>query len=276
MRSWLAIFDPVGALERCRAAVAAVLAAQPKPCPRCSPLGESPAVVLVMALVVAIAAIPLVDAVAFSMSSLIAPEWRPSLQRVTALGEGWEILVGSGLVVIGFLAIDSRRLPAPTRAALQRLAALSAFAFASVASSGLMAALIKNAIGRARPHAIDGDAVLQFHAFAFQPRYAAFPSGHSTTAGATAMVLALMFPRWRWPILIAGLLVAVTRTLLEAHFPSDVVAGVGLGMAGTLLLAHLLARRGFVFRYDWEGRLVPAPGESFRSLAALFSRPQVG
>ena len=76
--------------------------------------------------------------------------------------------------------------------------------------------------------------------------------------------------------LVAAGAVALSRILLEAHFPSDVIAGFGFGGAFTLALAHALTRRGLVFRQGADGRLEPRkldrPGRWPDVLAALIAR----
>lgn len=55
------------------------------------------------------------------------------------------------------------------------------------------------------------------------------PSGHTAVAFAMAQVLAARWPRvkWLWFVLASG--VAVSRTLVDVHFPSDVIFGGLLG-----------------------------------------------
>ncbi|HMW48119.1 MAG TPA: phosphatase PAP2 family protein [Marinagarivorans sp.] len=58
-----------------------------------------------------------------------------------------------------------------------------------------------------------------------------FPSGHSATASLISVALvALWGRRAQWPALIFALLVAASRSMLGAHFPSDTSAGLALGM----------------------------------------------
>ena len=71
-----------------------------------------------------------------------------------------------------------------------------------------------------------------------------FPSGHTVTAFVTAGVFAWFLQRnWmRWCAFALALLVGLSRVGVGAHWPLDVVAGMGLGTL-SVLLGALLARR---------------------------------
>lgn len=241
--------------------------------PLVGPAVEQPSFVLAVGLVAALAAVKILDP---------AMRWRPDvvdgsladrfLTGLTSFGEGVEILVGSGVLLLALAAVDPGDLTRRLRGRLFAVATTFGFVFASVAGSGLTASLIKNLFGRARPEQLVGDAVFQIHDAVFSSKWAAFPSGHATTAGASAAVLALLFPRWRGPILAAGAAIALSRIALGAHFPSDVAAGFALGAAFTLMLAQGLARRGLVFRTGADGRLRPRPEAGPSGWFDLFAR----
>jgi undecaprenyl-diphosphatase len=75
--------------------------------------------------------------------------------------------------------------------------------------------------------------------------YASFPSGHATTAFATAVVLAAWYPRQAVGFVGLAALVGLSRILLGAHFPSDVLAGALLGSGVALAVyQHVPAVRG--------------------------------
>jgi membrane-associated phospholipid phosphatase len=58
-----------------------------------------------------------------------------------------------------------------------------------------------------------------------------FPSGHTTSAFALAVVLILMLPcRWySWLLLLLAIIVGYSRIYLSQHFPVDVWAGAMIG-----------------------------------------------
>ncbi len=240
------------------------------------PAIESPSFVLAVGLVTALAAIKLLDPILRAHPGITDGSFADRvLTALTSFGEGVEIMVGAGVTAIVIAALDPAGLTRRVRHGLVQTAGLAVFAFVSVAGSGLVTALIKNLYGRARPTNLLGESVFQLHASAFTSKFAAFPSGHATTAGASAVVLALIFPRFKGTILAFGAVVALTRIMLAAHFPSDVAAGFAIGAAFTLATARLLARRGVVFETDAEGalrvRAAARPAAWFDHLAAVIA-----
>ena len=115
--------------------------------------------------------------------------------------------------------------------ATRRLLALVAFAVAE-ALAPLLSSLLKVLIDRPRP---PGGLV--------HPVGSSYPSGHATDAGTTAIALVLLFTaagpgRRPWWI-AAGLGIAVmawSRTYLQVHWLSDVVAGAALGIGVALVV----------------------------------------
>lgn len=57
-----------------------------------------------------------------------------------------------------------------------------------------------------------------------------FPSGHATFAWALAVVLADKEPRVRWLFNGLAFLISLSRVYLGVHYPSDVVAGMFVGL----------------------------------------------
>jgi undecaprenyl-diphosphatase len=114
----------------------------------------------------------------------------------------------------------------------------------AVAADGLADALAevgKALVARHRPFVTQLGAKTSTHSF---------PSGHSATSFACAMMLAAAAPRLRVPLYVLAALIAFSRLYNGDHFPLDVLAGSALG----LLVATALLRLGAVRR-----RLRPEP-----------------
>jgi undecaprenyl-diphosphatase len=60
-----------------------------------------------------------------------------------------------------------------------------------------------------------------------------------------------------------ALLIAVSRVVLTAHFPSDVIAGAVVGTAGALIVRDWFAARRLAFTLPPDGAVRPMPGPSF-------------
>jgi undecaprenyl-diphosphatase len=76
------------------------------------------------------------------------------------------------------------------------------------------------------------------------PSSSSFPSGHSATAAAGAITLSVLYPPFAPVLVLAGLLVVLSRVYLGVHFPFDVLAGIVIGIATStvvLACAELLA-----------------------------------
>ena len=154
------------------------------------------------------------------------------------------------------------------------LAGAFAFVFVAIAVPGLVNNGLKILIGRARPSVLVEQGIYGFDPFNMYARFHSFPSGHSVTMGALAVALAILLPAYRWWFLAAGVLLASTRMVVNAHFASDVVAGLLVGSLGALLVARLFAARGWVLVRCRQGRLgLAAPGRLWRrrSVRQIFS-----
>jgi membrane-associated phospholipid phosphatase len=123
----------------------------------------------------------------------------------------------------------------------RRWLALLAFV-ATESLTPAVVALLKHLVDRPRP---PGGLI--------EPSSVSFPSGHASYAGATAVALVLLFtapgPRrllW-WALAALGIaLMAWSRTYLQVHWLSDVVAGSMLGIGIALIVfgaAQLWQRR---------------------------------
>ncbi len=103
--------------------------------------------------------------------------------------------------------------------------------------------LLKPLVARPRPCWIDTAVAL----LVAVPGDYSFPSGHSLSGFIAAVILLRYDRRFGIPALVLAVLIAFSRLYLFVHFPSDVAAGlilgVGIGLAVSLLMEKLLRRR---------------------------------
>jgi undecaprenyl-diphosphatase len=63
-----------------------------------------------------------------------------------------------------------------------------------------------------------------------------------------------------WPYALG---IAVSRVVVTAHFPSDVIAGAVVGVVGALLVREWFAARGLAFVLRPDGGIRPPPRPSW-------------
>jgi undecaprenyl-diphosphatase len=126
-------------------------------------------------------------------------------------------------------------------------------------------------IGRARPF-VDGNDVWSYAPFIWKPEYASFPSGHATTAFAALVAIGALFPQARALMWIYAVAVAMSRVIIVAHHPSDVLAAAIVGALGALLVRNWFAARGLGFTIGYNGAVRPMPGPGWRRIAKAVAR----
>ena len=153
-------------------------------------------------------------------------------------------LLAASFLALGAFALRHRERNRFTRERLTVLAQRAVFFLLTIAISGIAVQVLKHVIGRARPKLIEQWGTLSLHPFTWPNNYASFPSGHTTSAFAAATALSLMVPPLRWPMFLCAIAIGLSRIVVGAHYPSDVLAGAALGTVVTLLLARNMVRRG--------------------------------
>jgi membrane-associated phospholipid phosphatase len=104
--------------------------------------------------------------------------------------------------------------------------------------SFVLVRILKILLGRARPgHGSE----FTFFSFAF--RYNSFPSGHSADAFVSGVFLFYLlknskYSSCRFLPLIYAFLIAVSRVFISSHYPSDVAAGMAIGILGAWFFIH--------------------------------------
>jgi undecaprenyl-diphosphatase len=152
-----------------------------------------------------------------SLLRLNSPVVTAIMRVITQLGHAWVLAPATALLLVVFAEARARWW----------------VWIGMMLLSPIAEATFKALIGRPRP---------------FDPSFG-FPSGHATAAaaffGAVIYLAGALHPPTRtWIRALAGLaivLVAMSRVMLRAHWPSDVIGGVALGLA-LASAAALLAR----------------------------------
>lgn len=232
---------------------------------------EEPKPVLIgVAVVIAglLAVMGLIDAGATRAAQRL-PVWLLDLFNfVTDFGKGAWVLWPLGLLYLALAA-----LPLPTtpmlRAVLAAVMVRAGFLFAAIGLTGLFSSLIKNIIGRARPGVGGVVDPFLFDPFHWAPSFASLPSGHGTTAFAALAAFGTLFPRARTAFLIYGIIIAMSRVAIGAHYVSDVLAGAVFGIVGVMVVRRWFAALHLGFSIGPDGHIVQYPGPSVRRIKAV-------
>lgn len=104
------------------------------------------------------------------------------------------------------------------------------------ALAGLSTDVVKFILGRYRPAMLLSDQIYGFAFFEYEYEMVSFPSGHSSTAFGALGLLSLVFRKYRYFFLAAGVLIAFSRVVTLHHYVSDIIAGSAVGMAAAIFI----------------------------------------
>lgn len=102
----------------------------------------------------------------------------------------------------------------------------------SLILSTLIVQILKRIFSRNRPYWI----LKNLNTFGIDLSDYSFPSGHSAAAFTIAMTIALNYPGIKIAILIVASLIAISRIYLGVHYPTDVLAGIIIGIGASLFV----------------------------------------
>jgi undecaprenyl-diphosphatase len=226
--------------------------------------------VLLLAAIVGAAIVALMYALDAREIALMPPRGSASLWPVRILTEFGKSAYVLWLLAATLLAVA---LVAPrlrtSRSAWLAFGTRLQFLFFAVLVPVLSGELIKWTVGRGRPF-VGGEAnAFNFAHFAGTEAYASFPSGHAITSFALAFAVSSLWPQARLAMAVYAILIALSRLVLLAHHPSDVVAGALIGVIGAMVVRYWFAARRLGFGIRRDGAIVPLAGPSLGHLKGV-------
>jgi undecaprenyl-diphosphatase len=194
------------------------------------------------------------DAAAIASVDRLPPAVKALFQWATRYGKSDWLLVPAASVMIVVGLGDWRAVSRVNAAAWHEIAALAGILFLVVALSGIATDVVKPLVGRVRPGFASGPFDFSPLSFAGYRHYS-FPSGHATTAAAVATLALYVRGSWTVAVVAAAGVVAVSRVAIGAHWPSDVVGGVFVGVGVSWLVLRASVAAGVGLRALPDGRV---------------------
>jgi membrane-associated phospholipid phosphatase len=184
-----------------------------------------------------------------------------SVRILTDFGKDAYVLLSLAGMLLA-VALIAPRLRGTSRSRLLGFGTRLQYAFFAVLVPVLAGGMIKWVVGRGRPFVGGKADAFNFVHFAGTEAYASFPSSHAITAFALAFAVGAVWPRARVVMIVYAVLIAISRLVLLAHHPSDVVAGALIGVVGAMVVRYWFAGRRLGFAIRRDGEIVPL--RSFR------------
>ncbi len=104
----------------------------------------------------------------------------------------------------------------------------------------------KNIVCRLRPCVVDSSVPLALEI----PRSYSFPSGHTASSFASASAIFSVNKKWGTGALCLAALVGFSRLYLFVHFPTDVLAGMVLGILSGIFAAFIFRKYSLFEKID--------------------------
>lgn len=208
---------------------------------------------LVLAASLIAVGILLIDPFLLERARALPPGARDFFRTITHIGRSNWILIPTGAAIALAIVLRRNHVGFRNSAGYGLIASTVGFVFVSVGGAGLIASLLKNIVGRARPKLFDTVGQFEFQLFAFEPDYASVPSGHATTIFALATVIAILWPRGRVLLYTVAVWIALSRVLIGAHYFTDIVLGAVLGTVFPYFVRNRFAARRWLFEHSSEG-----------------------
>ena len=191
--------------------------------------------------------------------ALMPPRGSPDVwwaRAVTDFGKDsyvlWALFAALFVTVIALPLLNGT-----SRTKLLRFGTQLEYVFVAVLCANLVTEVLKYAIGRGRPFVGGKANAFNFVPFTGTEAYFSLPSAHAVTAFALAFAVGAVWPRLRLFMFAYALLIAMSRLVLLAHHPSDVVAGAMVGILVSVAVRYWFAARRLGFAIRNDGQIVP-------------------
>jgi membrane-associated phospholipid phosphatase len=221
------------------------------------------AITTAVGVAIIVATMVLLDAPAVTAAQR-APEWMIVMfEYVTVFGKSVWFLLPTVVALALIACLATAPVARMSRGVLAALAVQLGFLFLAIGLPGLIFTIAKRLVGRARPFVEGSAGPLVYRPLGWNVEYSSLPSGHAVDAFAAAMAIGTLWPRTRPVMWTYAVVIAASRVVLTAHFPSDVMVGGLVGVLGALLVRDWYAARRLAFVIGTDGRVQPWPGPSF-------------
>lgn len=119
----------------------------------------------------------------------------------------------------------------------------SIVALTLIISTSIGEGIIKHIVKRIRPC----NCISNINLLISKPMSYSFPSGHTLSSFAVAEMLSMFFIRYKLIFIVIAILIAFSRLYLYVHYPSDVLAGVIIGILCSKLI-YITFQKGYLLK----------------------------
>lgn len=228
------------------------------------PLNGRMVLAATFAILIVLGTMLLLDAFLIGEALRLPKSARTIFEWITWFGTAGWFLYPTGILLLIVAASPWSKLPRFSQGVLATIVVRVGFIFFAIGVPGLFVTIVKRVIGRARPFVWQISDPYSYAPFAWKQAYASLPSGHATNAFAAAIAIGALWPRTRWPMWIYAVVIAASRVVVNAHYPSDVIAGGIVGTVGALMVQSWFAARHLGFTIGSDATIHRLPGPSWR------------
>ena len=198
-------------------------------------------------------------------NSLLGNNFVKFFENITVLGDSaWYFIFSIFFFLVAYFLKKSNFLK-KYNFLLPNIQYYALLLFFSILSSGIIVQLIKHIVGRLRPPSfllnefylpfLSVNSDPSFNIFTLNSSFHSFPSGHTATIFAVALVFSLMISKLKYFFYFSAIIVSVSRVVIGVHFATDVVCGIFVAYVG-FKIALLAVSRLFKEKKDFDHNFV--------------------